>query len=162
FHMMDDWPELVKQEGLLRIYWGKKIDKEFKNLLAKSTLHLSISEPMALEYKRRYGYEFHVVHNPIDVEFWRKHQRKDYDLSVEPTILYAGRVGLGINKSLEIMAQAVGLVNRELNISIKFVFQVNEEPDWARKYPWVEYRDFVAYEDLPKKFAQADFLYLPY
>src|SRR5690606_12170977 len=162
FHMMDDWPELVKEEGLLRIYWSQKIDKEFKNILDKSSLHLSISEPMAVEYKRRYGHEFNVFHNHIDLDFWKKFQRKDYVLADEPTILYAGRVGMGINESLEIMAQAVGLLNQELNISLKFVLQVSEKPDWTRKYPWVEFREFVAYNDLPQKFAQADFLYLPY
>jgi glycosyltransferase involved in cell wall biosynthesis len=84
------------------------------------------------------------------------------ELSKEPTILYAGRVGLGIQKSLEIMAKAITTLNQDLNTSIKFVLQVNEKPEWMEKYPCALYRGFVQYEDLSSTFAEADILYLPY
>jgi glycosyltransferase involved in cell wall biosynthesis len=117
---------------------------------------------MAVEYKRRYGYYFQTFHNPIDLEFWKKSQRKNYELGKSPTILYAGRVGLGIQNSLEMMAKAVTSLNKELNSSIKFVLQVNEKPEWMGKYSCVQHRGFVPYEDLPIKFAEADLLFLPY
>lgn len=162
FHMMDDWPELEKERGLLGKYWGNRIDHEFQKLMSKSAFHLSISELMSLEYERRYGKEFIAFHNPIDLDFWKRYQRSNYNLSDTPTILYAGRVGLGIEDSLKVMVKAVGIINKQLNISLKFILQVSEKPNWVDRYPWVEHRGFVNYEDLPRMFSEADFLYLPY
>ncbi len=161
FHMMDDWVQLEK-EGLLGRYWHPKVDLEFRQMLSKCSLHLSISDAMAIEYKRRYGYEFKTFHNPTDLNFWRKGQKKSWELAAQPTILYAGRTGLGIEESLKMMAKAVTQLNKELDVSITFILQVNEKPDWMDKFPCIEHRSFVKYENLPQKFAEADILYLPY
>lgn len=162
FHMMDDWPSLAREKDLFGKYWHSTTDKAFRQLLNRASLLLSISDHMAEEYKRRYGKDFITFHNPIDLDFWKKSQRKSYDLGQEPIILYAGRVGLGIQKSLEMMAKAVTVLNKELRTSVKFVLQVNEKTPWMEKYACVQYRGFVSYEDLPAKFAEADILYLPY
>src|SRR5690606_23530886 len=79
-----------------------------------------------------------------------------------PTVLYAGRVGLGIEKSLQRMAKAITALNREMDTSIKFILQVSEKPSWTDKYDCVIHRSFVPYEELPIKFAAADILFLPY
>jgi glycosyltransferase involved in cell wall biosynthesis len=161
FHMMDDWTEL-EGKGLLGQYWYPKVDREFKEMLSKSSLHLSISDAMAIEYKRRYGYDFQTFHNPIELDFWKKGKENNQELAERPTILYAGRMGLGIEESVKMMARVVTQLNKELNSSIRFVLQVSEKPEWTDNFPCVEHRGFVAYEDLPAKFAEADILYLPY
>jgi glycosyltransferase involved in cell wall biosynthesis len=79
-----------------------------------------------------------------------------------PTILYAGRIGLGIDKSLITIARAVDMVNQELNTQLKFVIQAQDVPGWIKRYKNVECRGFVNYEDLPRVFAEADLLVLPY
>lgn len=161
FHMMDDWLQL-EREGLLGKFWYPKVDRDFRKMLGQSALHLSISELMSHEYEQRYGFAFQTFHNPIDVGFWRKGQRNSYIWGKAPTILYAGRVGLGIDASLEMMATAITRLNKELNDSIKFILQVSQKPRWVEKYPCVEHRKFVPYGDLPHKFGEADLLYLPY
>ena len=162
YHMMDDWPSLLKDKGLFKNYWYKKIDKEFKILLDKSSLLMGISHDMAAEYKMRYNKNFITFHNPINIDFWKKYQKSGYELNDTPTILYAGRVGLGINASLETVAKAINLINEELDISMKFILQTSEKPLWANNYLCVEHKDFVPYNDLPKTFSEADFLILPY
>jgi glycosyltransferase involved in cell wall biosynthesis len=162
FHIMDDWPSTISKQGLFKKYWHKKIDKEFRILLNKATMLMSISDEMANEYKIRYGKEFITFHNPINIDFWRKYQRKTYELSESPTILYAGRIGLGIDSSLELIAKAINQVNKELNTSIKFILQTAGTPKWMGKYKNVVHNNFVSYNDLPKVFAEADFLLLPY
>lgn len=161
FHMMDDWVQL-EGKGLMGRYWYPKVQKEFRNMLGKSAMHLSISDLMAIEYKRRYGYDFQTFHNPIDLNFWKQGQRNNYALGDPPTVLYAGRVGLGIEKSLQRMAKAITALNREMGTSIKFILQVSEKPSWTDKYDCVIHRSFVPYEELPIKFAAADILFLPY
>lgn len=161
FHMMDDWPSTINK-GIFKKFWQKKIDGEFRILLNRADVLMSISDFMAQEYKNRYEKEFITFHNPINIEFWKKHQRTNYELSNSPSILYAGRIGLGIDTSLELISKAIQQVNKELKISIKFVIQSQKKPLWINKYNCVEHSEFVAYNHLPQVFSSADFLILPY
>jgi glycosyltransferase involved in cell wall biosynthesis len=162
FHMMDDWVEFVPKGKYLGKDWHKQIDKDFKLVLGNSVLHLSISDLMAKEYSGRYGYEFQTYHNPINSEFWKKGQKKTYELRSSPEILYAGRLGLGINDSLKLMANAISFLNKKLDLSIKFVIQSSQSEDWMRDFDVISHRPFVEYSELPNKFGEADLLYLPY
>lgn len=162
FHFMDDWPSTISDKGLFKKYWQKKIDLELKLLLDKASVLMSISDEMANEYKFRYNKNFITFHNPIDIEFWKKHQRNIYELSNSPTILYAGRIGLGIKTSLELIAKAIQQVNEELKISINFILQTQEKLVWINKYQCVNHQGFVSYDELPQVFSEADFLILPY
>ncbi len=161
-HMMDDWPMTIDKPGLMHAYWKKTIDEEFRALINKSSILLSISQEMSDEYKKRYGREFTAFHNPIDINFWKSRQRTNYALKNDPTILYAGRIGTGIQESLESTAKAIEKVNQQLGTSIKFVLQTESRPAWTANYPCVEHRSQVPYADLPGVFSNADILVLPY
>lgn len=162
FHMMDDWPTIISNKGLFKQFWKRQIDREFRALLERCTVLLSISDYMAEEYLQRYGKAFVTFHNPIDADFWKQHQRGDYALNKNPTLLYAGRIGLGIQASLKTIAESIQAINEELQLSIKFVLQTAEVPDWAAAYSCVQHRKFVPYQELPKVFSEADLLILPY
>ena|ERR1035437_3348425 len=161
-HVMDDWPSTLIDSGLFKNYWRRKIDHELRSLLDKASLLMSISDEMANEYKTRYNKDFITFHNTIDVDFWKKYQRNSYDLNEDLTILYAGRIGLGIDTSLELFAKSVQGINEELKLSIKFVIQTQDKPSWIKKYKNVIHNSFVSYDDLPKIFAESDLLLLPY
>ena len=162
FHMMDDWPSLSTNKGIFKNYWKRKIDSEFRIMLDKSSVLMSICDEMSSEYKRRYNKDFIPFHNPVDLDIWKPYQRNNYDLTDSPTILYAGRIGLGIDSSLELIAKSIDQVNDELNLSIKFILQTESKPNWSDAYNCVQHQSFVAYNDLPKVFSGADFLILPY
>lgn len=162
FHMMDDWPATISEKGPFKYFWKNKIDREFKILLGKCTVLLSISDYMAQEYKKRYGKDFTTFHNPIQVDFWKTSQRKNYQLSKTPSLLYAGRIGPGIQASLESIAEATDLANAQMGTNIRFQLQTGHEPEWISKYKSAQYKPPVKYEELPKVFAEADFLILPY
>jgi len=162
FHMMDDWPEMIGNIGLLKKFWYKKIDREFRILLDKATLLMSISDYMSHEYKKRYDKNFVVFHNPIDIEFWKKHQKIDYKLGDSPTILYGGKIGFGMTTSLEKIAKAIQSINKDRNVPIKFDMRIKENPSWINNYSCVEKKSFVSHIDLPKVFSEADFLILPF
>jgi len=162
FHMMDDWPSVISNKGFFKNYWASKIDKEFKTLLSAVDTPMAICDYMAQEYKTRYGKDFITFHNPININFWATGQKKDYTLQDNPTIMYAGRIGLGIDKSLQSIAKAVEIVNFKLNISLNFIIQAQKSPEWISNYDFVNYQSFVTYEELPKVFGKTDFLILPY
>ena len=150
------------KKGYLKNTGKKKIDFALRSLLDKATVLMSISDFMANEYRIRYGKDFITFHNPINIEFWKQHQRNNYELSDSPTILYAGRIGLGIDTSLELIAKAIQQVNSELKIALKFILQTPQKPIWSNDYKNVEHHHFVSYDELPRVFSQADFLLLPY
>lgn len=162
FHMMDDWLEVLPGEGILGKYWHRKIEGEFMEMLACCDRHFSISEPMAKAYQKRYGFQFQTFHNPIELEFWSKSQRKDYSFGDKIQILYAGRMGMGIQSSLETMAQCLEELNQNRERPIELVLQVGKKPSWADRYSCMVHRGFVPYEELPDRFAAADILILPY
>ena len=162
FHMMDDWPATISEKGPFKNYWGKKIDSEFRILLNNASVLLSISDYMAQEYKNRYGKDFITFHNPIEIEFWKSYQRKTYKLNEAPVLLYAGRIGPGIQSSLETIALAVDMANTELDKPVQFILQTELKPEWVEKYKCVKHKSLVAYKELPKVFAEADLLILPY
>ena len=162
FHMMDDWPSTITDSGLYKKYWYKKIDHDFRMLMDKATILMSISDEMADEYKIRYNKNFITFHNPVNIDFWKQHQKVDYKLGSSPEILYAGRIGLGIDSSLETIAKVIQSINVNLKMSIKFILQTAEKPEWSNRYSCVVHNSFVPYSELPKIFAEADFLILPY
>jgi glycosyltransferase involved in cell wall biosynthesis len=161
-HVMDDWPSTISSSGLLKNYWRKKIDREFRDLLNMSSLLFTISDNMAFEYEKRYGKKCITFHNPINLEFWKKYQKNNYDLNLSPSILYAGRIGIGIEESLRTIAESIIRINKELQVSMKFILQTQERPPWLDKYDCVIYQPFGKYSDLPKRFSEVDLLILPY
>lgn len=162
-HMMDDWPTYIEQESMvLRKFWNRKIDKEFRTLLESASLLLCISDLMAKEYKIRYEKDFIPFHNPINVDTWKSFQKKTYQLSDNPTIVYAGRTGIGIQDSLKSVAQAVEIVNTDLKTNLNFILQTREEIPWVENFPSTIHRQMMEYEKLPKVFSEADMLLLPY
>ena len=162
YHVMDDWPSTISQKGPFKNYWHKKIDRELKELISKSITLLSISHAMAEEYKKRYGRDFITFHNPIEIDFWKKNQRTNYALGQSPAVLYAGRIGPGIEITLETLAKAIDKLNKQFNRSVQFFLQTKDKPSWVENYTCVQHKPLVAYSELPRVFAEADFLYLPY
>lgn len=162
FHMMDDWVSLASQSVFSKMIWKNKTDQVFRKLLLSSDKVLTVSGYMAEEYLSRYGVESEVFHNPVDEEFWIRYQKTDLTLNAQPTILYAGRVGLGIDSSLKLMAKAVAQLNMSANPKVNFVIQTQYQPDWIQNYENVIYKPLAQYSELPYIFAKADLLFLPY
>jgi glycosyltransferase involved in cell wall biosynthesis len=106
-HNMDDWPSTISKDGLFKDYWNNKIDKEFRQLLDRIDLYLSISHAMSEEYLKRYNKVFTPFHNPIDIQKFN-----EADNRVESTdgifrVLYIGRVGVANKNSIFAFAKAV-------------------------------------------------------
>jgi glycosyltransferase involved in cell wall biosynthesis len=162
-HIMDDWPSVINAPGLLFSYWKKVIDREFRELLDKSSIFMSICESMSEEYKIRYNKEFIPFHNPIEIGNWLPYSKTDWELKDKFTILYAGRIGRGINKSVFEIAKAVNNLNAtNKNIvfeiqthnffEIKKIIKLNDHTKWIKP---------IDYTELPKKFSNVDLLILP-
>jgi glycosyltransferase involved in cell wall biosynthesis len=165
-HVMDDWPSTISSSGLFKKYWKVKIDKEFRQLLDKVSLHISISEPMSVEYLKRYGKEFVPFHNPIDTDRWLKHSKTNFEIDQgNIKILYSGRLGdHGIDESLFEVASAIDMIE-DKNINIRLHIQTPSNNlgtlNRLRNFKCVVINPFVSYDQLPGVFADSDLLLLP-
>ena len=161
-HMMDDWPSTIADRSIFRAFWKQKIHNEFQDLLDVVDLHLSICDEMSSEYKRRYGHDFYSFHNTIDLAQWTPFTRQALCLQEgTKVILFAGRLGRGIERSLYELAAAVDLLCSE-GIDLRLHIQSpRSEPrilDQIKTYRSVSVNPPVEYKMLPKLYSQADIL----
>lgn len=162
-HMMDDWPVTISKQSLFQAYWLKIIDREFRNLLAKSKVLMSISESMSEEYMARYGHHFIPFHNPIDIKYWSVYSKANYELNDMFVILYAGRIGIGIQNCFFDIVEAIrSLILKGLKIELH-IQATNFDPvlDDLVKFDFVKLNPFVSYSELPGIFSESDLLLLP-
>ena len=162
-HIMDDWPNAINKPELLFSYWKKVIDREFRKLLDKSSVLMSICESMSKEYEIRYSKEFIPFHNPIEIGNWLPYAKTDWNIKGKFTILYAGRIGRGIKKSIFDIAKAVQHFSLK-NDNIQFEILTNNfsEIDKLVKHnDHVKWLKPIEYSELPKKFSNVDLLILP-
>lgn len=164
-HLMDDWPKTISnsQKGLFQIYWNRLIDKELRKLFDKADVLLSISEAMSEEYIKRYGKVFLPFHNPIDVKNWTSSIKKKYSRKDTFIVLYAGRIGTGLQNCLLSFANAV---QNQVNKGRKIEFHIQSGSDHPvlkelDKIECVKFRNQVPYDQLPHVFSEADLLLLP-
>lgn len=162
-HIMDDWPGLKKRPALLNSYWRKKFNSEFHRIIGKSSVLLSIGNEMSEEYLRRYSREFIPFHNPIELDRWLQFSKTDYSYNGEFSILYAGRIGLGMKESIIDLARVVkDLASKGERIKLEILSPDISELDgrgcfcdhisWARP---------IEYSEIPRKFSEADLLVIP-
>ena len=162
-HMMDDWPLTINKPGLFYYYWQKIIDKEFRQLLDKSAILMSICDAMTEEYELRYGKFFIPFHNPIDISYWKPAEVKDYNSKEKFTILYAGRIGFGIRNSIRDIADAVNAISAT-NKNIVFEIQTGDSEElkkMVKTNEFVKWMPQIPYPSLPQKFSGVDLLLLP-
>ena len=163
-HMMDDWPTTISNIGIFKRYWHRRIDQEFRQLLDAVDLHLSISSAMSKEYLIRYNKDFIAFHNPIETKAWLPYCKKDFTFKGDNvSILYSGRIGMGITDSIYEVADAIDTLNNG-RINIKLHIQTSTKEDrilnQLRKYKCVVLNPFAELEQLPRIFSEADILLL--
>jgi glycosyltransferase involved in cell wall biosynthesis len=162
-HIMDDWPSSIGSIGLFKIYWKRKINNEFSDLIQKSSVFLSISEAMSEEYFIRYKKKFIPFHNPLDLSVWGNPVIKSTNLNNTIAFLHAGRIGTGITDSLLEIAKTLQEINdnnppvqlqiQSSNIDYHFIKSIS-------KYSCVKINPPAEYRDIPKILQSADILVL--
>lgn len=163
-HFMDDWPSTICARGFLKKMWQKRINTDLQNLLDKVDIHLSISQAMAEEYEKRYKHTFLPFHNPVDLKMWMRFIKTDFKLDKNNvSILYCGRIGIGIAESLFEVAGAIDKLNAETGAVKLYIQTPTEEQailNGLAKYRCVRINPVTEYETLPRIMSAADILLL--
>lgn len=165
-HIMDDWTKFIGNNGIFSFFWNPVIENEFKKTLDRADILLSISEGMSEEYKIRYRKDFTSFHNPIDTDIWYSQKKINYNINPQNVnILYSGRIGLGIDKSLIFIAKTIKEINKENNFKINFIIQTsyinNTTIDTLKEFTFVKINPVAQYNELPNIFSSADLLIMP-
>ena len=161
-HNMDDWPATISNKGIFKKYWRNKIDREFRLLLKRMDLYLSISHAMTNEYKKRYNILFKAFHNPIQTKDWDPFCKTSFKLNGDHVkILYSGRIGVGIAESLIEVASVIETINHTWG-AVKLYIQSPSGDVKTRnrlqKFDCIVLNPIVDYSTLPSIFSQADIL----
>jgi glycosyltransferase involved in cell wall biosynthesis len=162
-HIMDDWPGLKKRPALLNSYWQNKFNNEFRVLIEKSSVLLSIGNEMSEEYLRRYNREFIPFHNPIELDRWLQFSKTDYSYNDEFSILYAGRIGLGMKESIFDLVRVIkDLASKGERIKLEILSPDISELDGRGCFcDYIRWTKPIEYSELPRKFSEADLLVIP-
>lgn len=164
-HMMDDWPEVIYRHGLMRRRLRARTDRGLRAIIDLAAARLSISEAMANEYAERYGHDWTVFHNPIDLVRWSKARRTCWDLTDGFQLLYSGRIGPGTESSLLDVSRAVALLRsrgRQVSFDIhSWYFDKTNDRRFA-DFEGVTTHGAIADSKMPAMLAQADTLVLPF
>jgi glycosyltransferase involved in cell wall biosynthesis len=163
-HMMDDWPSTISARGPFRAYWHRIIDRDFRSILDKTDIHLSISDAMSEEYLERYGKSFVPFHNPIDPERFNVNFTINSSENGSFRILYIGRIGTANKNSLLRFASFVaGCDPAELNVRFD-IYTKDHDRQYAgklKKMKRVSVRGAVVHSEIPLLLKSYDLLLLP-
>lgn len=162
-HIMDDWPSTISSKGLFNKFWERKIISEFKNLLNKTSVFLSISEYMSEEYYIRYRKHFIPFHNPLDLSIWDNLIDNPPKSNTTFNFLHAGRIGIGITDSLLEIAKAIQEINDEnytANLQIQSTYIDHQFRKKILKFSCVKINPPADYKDIPLIIKSADILVL--
>jgi glycosyltransferase involved in cell wall biosynthesis len=165
-HMMDDWPSTVYKNRLLSLYLRWRIGSEFLQLLKLSSGLMGISEKMCLAYQERYGYTFIPFQNPLDLNIWRRHARKDWTASIPFKLMYRGRIGRSIRSSLVDVCDVVYSLCQH-GLAIRFDVYITPFADESARKLFerpncVFVHPATSIDEVPKSLAAADLLVLCY
>jgi len=128
-HIMDDSVSYINQSVIFRKHLQNLVEKDFRKLLRHAKIAMCISEAMSIEYKRRYGGDFLVFRNPIDIMNWLPYQKKDLTPDHDKLqVIYNGRLFPPTLFSLLDICRVVdGLNNNGKNIELHiYSFDANK------------------------------------
>ncbi len=163
-HMMDDWPSTISRNGLLKKYWRGKIDKEFRQLLDRTDLSLSISEAMSSEYEKRYSRVFYAFHNPIDTSKFTYTYNNINKTDKTFRILYLGRIGVANKNSIYTFAKTISSLKIDQNKVLLDIFTCDFHSRYIKgieKLRNVKISPPVSHNSVPELLSRYDLLFLP-
>lgn len=165
-HIMDDWPSTLYSDKLLAPYVCRRLDKEFNELLNHSSSFFGISQKMCDCYQKRYSRPCIPFHNPLDLDFWLEASKLDWKANTPFRIMYRGHLGMGIQKSLVDICDAVHELyqaGKPVQLEITLTPICDEQTKQKLERPGCVFaKEIIPYREIPSSLAVADLLILAY
>ena len=165
-HMMDDWPSTLYADKLLAPYLRWRLNKDFLDLLNRSSGFMGISQKMCEVYQQRYQRPCIPFHNPLDLESWLNYSKRDWRAGKPFRIMYRGRIGKAIQTSLIDICDAVSeLFQDGRAIQFDIIPTPTCDANMRRlieRSGCVKVNSPIPYKGVPASLANADLLVLSY
>jgi glycosyltransferase involved in cell wall biosynthesis len=163
-HIMDDSVKYINHSIILSKMFQRQIEANFKILISNASVRLCISEAMAEEYYSRYGKHFSSFRNPIDIENWMSHQKKELSVGSESLkIFYNGRLFSPTIFSLIDMCHVVNELNmKEKNVELH-IYTHDTNPAFNKIIQYlkgVKICKTVTVGEIPRLIQQYDIFFL--
>jgi len=112
----------------------------------------------------RYNKNFIAFHNPIETSSWLPFCKNDYSIKNERvSVLYSGRIGMGITDSIYEVAEAIDMMNlngMKIDLHIQTPTKDERILNQLKKYKCIIINPFAELSQLPGIFSDADILLL--
>jgi glycosyltransferase involved in cell wall biosynthesis len=119
---------------------------------------------MTKEYQERYNRTFVAFHNPVEIESWFQYIKSNFELDENNiSVLYAGRIGIGITESLIEVASAIEeirLKGKKIKLYIQTTTSDFRILKLLRSHESIVINPTIDYVQIPKVFSSADILLL--
>jgi glycosyltransferase involved in cell wall biosynthesis len=155
-HILDDWPTTIYNKGIFKVFLKRLIDKELIELLSIATIKIGISNQMAIEYKNRYGGDWHYFHNPVLMDEPKKRTLADINQNSPLKIGYFGRIGTANKNTIDILIEVFDKSRSfpQLNFDIYSLEYSNTGRNTF-------YKPFISQAEMKLVIREYDFLILP-
>jgi glycosyltransferase involved in cell wall biosynthesis len=160
--IVDDWPNTHSRGTVLGRWIWPVVDRAFRQLLARSTICLTIGKEMERDYRSRYPGKFEALmccdqpQRHLAAETRRK-SPKD-----EITIAYCGNLGMNRWKTfLDLLDAVNGLRANGMNIGVN-LYSTDYPPEAAdamRRYDWLRSMPTPPHDELPGILKGSDILF---
>lgn len=163
-HIMDDFVNIIIKPGILKFYWQSKLNNKFQDIIDTSSVCLSISNAMSLEYEKRYKKKFYDFRNPVEVGLWLPFSKSNWEYKKKFKLLHAGRLVSPVSQALFDICEVVTNLNKN---GIEFEFDITtfdrnaEFETKIKSFVGININKPVRHEEMPQLIAQYDLLVLP-
>lgn len=123
--IMDDWPAVLERNDPAEF---EALDAQWRTLLDRSSVRLSISDAMSEAFSKRYGFRFVAVANGVAPDEWPKPVRQTSSGPVR--VRYAG--SLAENMTLHTIRAIAEAVERLAHEGIDVSFEIKTRDLWKR------------------------------
>ena len=151
-HYMDDWRATIFMQAEALKPLNRKLNKQIAAIEKHMKTGMVISDAMAEEYKKRYGYNYLAAMNTV-----KQMKLPEPEKGNGLHIVYAG--GLHLNRYLSLLEVAEAMqAFPDMRLSV-FTSKGNAEA-YEKLFPWdnVTFRDPVPNDQIDTVYAQADVL----
>lgn len=142
--IMDDWPTFLRGRDPAQF---ASLESDWRRLVAKASLRISISDAMSAAFEHRYGRPFLPIANGVDPADWRPvDSRPNGSFKVR----YAG--SLSENMTLETVRRVAAAVEMLADEDLDIRFEIKTRPLWRRRagHCFAGFdRTFLIAEDMP-------------
>lgn len=163
-HVMDDIVSFANRPNLLYYYWQKRIHELFRRLIDSASACLSISDYMSVEYYNRYNKNFIAFRNPVELDKWMPHMKKQWEFSAPIRIVYTGRLAVPNINSLLLFCRVISNVRKKGHDIVLDIYSLDENHSFYRRIKTLDGISImkpIPYSQIPELISNYDIALLP-